>query len=278
MMEAPRGLALHIAINRCNADHYCGWDGPLSSCENDADTMQAIAQAQGFETRQLKTEQATRDAVRSAILDAASTLKSGDFFLISYSGHGGQVRDVGGDEADRKDDTWCLYDGQLLDDELHVLLAEFAEGVRVLLLSDSCHSGTMLKRESAPRPDTGAVDEFVYSRAMPRKAAIDTSRGNREFYARIQEALPQPRPEIRASVRLLSGCQESEQSFGSKECGRFTHAVQTIFANGSFQGNYKSFHRAIVATVAKAMNPQTPGHSVIGRSSPEFDNQGPFRI
>ena len=277
-MGKPRGLSLHIGVNRCSGDHYRGWEGPLSSCENDADVMQDIARKQGFETTQLKTEQATRDAVKQAISDAAARLTAGDMFLITYSGHGGQVRDVDGDELDQRDDTWCLYDGQLLDDELTVLYAAFAPGVRVLVLSDSCHSGTMLKKASDPREASGIVDDYIYSRAMPRQAAIQTFKSNKSFYARIQEALPNPKPEVRASVRLLSGCQEHEQSFGNKEHGRFTNAVQTVFSEGQFQGDYKSFHREIVATVAKAMNPQTPGHAVIGEPDPEYDHQNPFRI
>jgi hypothetical protein len=277
-MGSRHGVSLHIGVNRCSAGHYRGWEGPLSSCENDADIMQAIARAQGFETTQLKTEQATRDNVRSAIVDAAAQLTAGDMFLVSYSGHGGQVRDVTGEERDAKDDTWCLYDGQFLDDELHVLFAEFAEGVRLLVLSDSCHSGTMLKRGSGPKQQPEFEDDYIYSRAMPRNAAIDTFKGNRSFYAQIQDALPRPRPEIRASVRLLSGCQEHEQSFGNKEHGRFTNAIRTVFADGGFQGSYKSFHREIVAAVAKAMNPQTPGHAVIGRPDPDYDRQSPFAI
>ncbi len=277
-MAGRRGIALHIAVNRCNPEHYRGWEGPLSSCENDADIMQGIARAQGFITRQLKTEQATRDAVRQAMLDAAGQLAAGDMFLVTYSGHGGQVRDVDGDEADGRDDTWCLYDGQLLDDELNVIYASFAAGVRVLVLSDSCHSGTMLKDPNARKAQGGIEDDFVHSRAMPRKAAIDTFKGNRSFYAQIQDALPHPRPQVRASVRLLSGCQEHEQSFGNKEFGRFTDAVRRVFSDGAFEGDYKDFHREIVAAVAQAMNPQTPGHAVMGPNDPDFDRQKPFSL
>ena len=277
-MTSPRGLALHIAVNRCNPDHYRGWEGPLSSCENDADIMQGIAQAQGFETTQLKTEQATREAVRQAMLDAAAQLVAGDMFLVTYSGHGGQVRDVDGDEKDNRDDTWCLYDGQLLDDELNVIYASFAAGVRVLVLSDSCHSGTMLKDPNANRPQSDVEDDFIHSRAMPRQAAIDTFRSNRSFYAELQDALPNPRPEVRASVRLLSGCQEHEESFGNKKFGRFTDAVRRVFLNGAFEGDYKDFHREIVAAVALARNPQTPGHATIGPRNPEFDRQKPFAL
>lgn len=277
-MSERRGISVHIGVNRVNGDHYAGWEGPLASCENDADTMHAIARARGFEASVMKTQDATRDAVKQAILNAAASLTGGDIFLATYAGHGGRVRDITGEERDKKDDTWCLWDGQLLDDELNVMFSEFAEGVRVLILSDSCHSGTLLKGRSDAGNPPEFVDDFVYSRAMPRKAQIDAYKANVSFYSQIQEELPDPRPEIRASVRLLSGCLEHQESFGNKEFGRFTNAVKTVFADGAYQGDYKSFHREIVAAVARAMNPQTPGHSVIGRSDPDFDGQAPFTI
>ena len=72
-------------------------------------------------------------------------LVSGDILLLTYSGHGGQIPDVTGEETDKLDETWCLYDGQLIDDEMYLELSRFAAGVRVLVFSDSCHSGTVVR-------------------------------------------------------------------------------------------------------------------------------------
>ena len=76
----------------------------------------------------LLTKKATRAALLSGMRSAAKSLKAGDLFFMTYSGHGGQVRDSNGDEPDRKDETWCLYDGQLIDDELYFELSRFAAG------------------------------------------------------------------------------------------------------------------------------------------------------
>ena len=251
----------------------------MPAAEKDVDTMESIARKQGFVTRTLKTEKATRENVIAEFGAAASELDTGDFFLVTFSGHGDWVKDISGDEEDQRDDTWCLYNGYFLDDELNVLLAAFKPGCRVLVLSDSCHSGTMLKGGKDEKDEAQEMeDEFVYSRAMPRRVSFESYENHFQYYADLQLALPQPRPEIVASVRLISGCQEDEESFGSKETGRFTEAVKNVFADGSFHGNYKQFHAAIVKEISKAGNPQTPGHTVVGVPDKSYDNQRPFKI
>jgi hypothetical protein len=62
--------------------------------------MFRLARNQGFDSRILKTANATRAAVTDEIRDAAKSLRSGDFFFLTYAGHGGQLKDVGGDEQD----------------------------------------------------------------------------------------------------------------------------------------------------------------------------------
>ena len=277
-MTNPRGISVHIGVNFVDPQHYGGsWDGKLDACENDCADMQRIAARQGFETHTLKSAEATRAAVTDAVRSAASELRGGDFFLLTYSGHGGTIPDVDGDEEDQVDETWCLFDGQLLDDELNILWSEFEAGVRLLVVSDSCHSGTMLRALNLGM--AGQVVEpdevFERTRAMPRPIARATARKNREFYADLQRQLPDPRPEIKATVRLLSGCQEDELSWEGKGNGRFTEALKRTYADGGFEGDYLTFHRAIEQQLK---NKQRPHHMVRGTPSPEYDHQHPFTI
>ena len=280
-MSSPRGISLHIAINFFDPTHYNNSDGALASCENDADTMTEIARQQGFETRQLKSREATREAVKSEIMDVASQLTAGDFFLMSYSGHGGQIPDKTSDEVDKKkmDDTWCLYNGHLLDDELNQFLAEFRPGVRVLVLSDSCHSSTMLRDGMATAPrDVVVEEEQSFSRALPKHIARSTFKNNKPFYLDIQKKSKIPK-EVVASVKLLAGCHETEESYCNAKTGYFTQALKNVFNNGAFKGSYDQLLAEINRTIRKStLGPQNPDQMRQGPVDPVFEVGPPFKI
>ena len=269
-----RGISVHIGVNDVDPNHYGGWSGPLKACENDSDVMFELAGKQGFEHHLLKTADATRGAVIGHIETAAGELASGDFFLLTYAGHGGQVKDMDGDEDDGKDETWCLYDGQLLDDELNVLWSKFNTGVRVLLISDSCHSGSVSKGISGDAKVEEDTDDALV-RSMPRSAALGTLRKNYEFYDNIQFALPNPRPEISATVRLISGCQDDQTSKERDGNGDFTRALKKLWSGGEFTDGYDAFHDAIRSSMA---DNQQPNHLVVGKPNDDYDEQPPFKI
>jgi metacaspase-1 len=270
-----KGIALHIGLNSVDPHRYEGWSGPLNACEADANDMADLSQAQGFASKKLLTKKATRDAVLKEIADAANELKSGDMFFLTYSGHGGQAPDLNGDEPDGKDETWCLYDGQLVDDELYSSWGAFAAGVRILLLSDSCHSGTVskalhyaVKSRSGPAP--------VY-RAMPDEVALRVYQNNKKFYDPIlkRRDLSEALSDVRASVLLISGCQDNQLSQDGTFNGLFTGTMKTVWNGGTFDGSYRRFHTAIGS---KMPPDQTPKISLVGASNAEFMAQKPFAI
>ncbi len=81
--------------------------------------MAEIAQSKGFDVKTLLTKAATRANVIDGINKAASTLTSSGIFMLSYSGHGGQLPDLNSDKDDAHDETWCLYNGELVDGEIY---------------------------------------------------------------------------------------------------------------------------------------------------------------
>lgn len=278
-----QGMSLHIGVNEVDPDHYAGWSGPLKACEADAQDYHSIAAPRGFESRTLLTEAASRDAVSTAVTGAADRLQPGDMFLITYAGHGGQVPDTTGDEEDGFDETWCLFDGQLIDDELFTLWTRFRPGVRVLMVSDSCHSGTaarapqLIDRESITRGPIAAelgIANAAYRR-MPRRESLRTYRSHRDFYNGLQSAYTPPAEELCASVRSLTACQDNQFSLDGDRNGLFTGTLLVVWDDGLFEGTYESFHQQIL----ELMPPnQSPNHLVIGPPNPSYDIETPFSI
>ncbi len=276
-----KGIALTIGLNAVDPAHYGGWSGALTACEADAQDMSAVAKSRKFKVKTLLTAEATRDKLSSEIIKAAKDLKAGDIFLLTYSGHGGQVPDLAGDEPDDMDETWCLFDSELLDDELHLLLAKFAAGVRVLVLSDSCHSGTVTRMAYyrgtlISLGFTGSGQITVY-RYMPPEVALRTYRENRQYYIKLQRNVRARKAsqKVRASVLLISGCQDNQYSADGTFNGLFTGQLLRVWNHGKFKGNYKDFHKAIV----QRMPPdQTPNYFWSGIYNKLFEAQKPFTV
>src|SRR5690349_15718402 len=97
----PKAYSLHIGLNEVDPQHYCGWNGKLFCCENDALFYNQVATKAGIKERKLllSSRAAGAEMPTSANLDKylgeySQVLKEGDFLFISYSGHGGQIEDM----------------------------------------------------------------------------------------------------------------------------------------------------------------------------------------
>lgn len=297
---APRGYALAIGLNRVDPNHYAH-HGQLPGCEADAKDMQAIAAGQGFQTDILLTAQATRGQVLERLERLAETLQSGDLLVLSFAGHGGQVNDANGDEKDdHLDETWCLYDGQLLDDELYGAWMKFPAGVRILVFSDSCCSGTVVKlrvtdlanpsksslqdfdekwKETSVPPD-GTPGAFAV-RSMPPSTIVNTYVKHRAFYDEVGRAAPKEDPgQTKVSVILISACEDDQKARDVGENGLFTSMLKRVWRNGAFIGNHRNFHRQIRERVIRANPRQSPKLFVPGgpEFTKEFIQQKPYTV
>ena len=289
-------LSLHIGLNAVNAAAYEGWAGPLAACEFDANDMAALAKSKGMKPTVLLTKMATRAAVLSALRSAAKSLKAGSLFFLSYSGHGGQVPDTNRDEPDKKDETWCLYDGQLIDDELYLELSRFAAGVRVLMLSDSCHSGSVARDRLPPPPPPGqraklmpdTVGRLVYAahQAFYDGLQADVAKSAAKAAADPDAALAQvaltgPAAQATAlvgafkpAVLLISGCQDNQTSMDGEHNGAFTEQLLRVWDHGMFKGSYGAFHARIRGAMPAS---QSPNLFTLGPAT-DFVAQTPFTV
>lgn len=278
-----KGISIHIGLNRVDPNHYAGWDGQLTACEFDAKDMAALAKAQGFRTTTILTEQATAKEVLSKLHAAREELQEGDILVLTYSGHGGQVEDTNSDERDRLDETWVLYDRELIDDELYNEWSHFDAGVRIFVLSDSCHSGTVTRvmfRDAVEPPSLRERARLAQRRTknLPFTVQRETYNQHKKLYDDIQRSVPSQVRSARAmeaSVVLISGCQDNQLSADGDRNGLFTETLLKTWNNGAFKGTYRQFRKQI----AHDMPPyQNPNYSVVGARNRAFELQKPFSI
>jgi hypothetical protein len=135
-----RAVSIHIGVNEPGGQDCKR--AVLKHSEDAAWRMAVLASQAGYESLQvLRGRAATRLAVHDALAGAAGQLEAGDNLLVTFSGHGAQGKVAGVNEP--RDESWCLYDADLLDDKLAGYWRLFEPGVRIVVVSESCFSGGM---------------------------------------------------------------------------------------------------------------------------------------
>ena len=150
--------ALVIAIS--NYPEETGW--PSISCDKDVNVIKPVYEAQGFnDIVLLQDKEATHEGIKNGFKNLTTKCGKGDIVLIHYSGHGQQIADDNGDEADGLDETLVCYGapseyangytgekhmrddefGQLIDD----LRMKVGKSGNVLVVVDACYSGTVTR-------------------------------------------------------------------------------------------------------------------------------------
>jgi hypothetical protein len=247
-----QGHAVLVGLKGVDPATYGGWNGTAGcwGCELDVDNVERILSGLGYQTRTLKTAEATRDRILSALYRAADNLTAGDIFVFYYSGHGGQQPDVNGDETDGRDETLVAYDREVIDDKIHEALGRFASGVRVVMISDSCNSGSNYRgRMTVP------MNEQAIFRPVARKA--------RETVG------------MKAQLIHLGGCRDGFTSAGYQHGGAFTIALCEAWQDGAFAGNFKELHAKLCTVISSSQQPQ---YNEYGPVSEEFRNQRAFDV
>ncbi|WP_034339501.1 caspase family protein [Deinococcus misasensis] len=136
----------------------------LRGPETDISLMKEVIGQLGFkpeQTRTLLNQQATRANI---LAQMRSWLTEGvgpqDRVIFYYTGHGAQVKDRSGDESDGCDESIVPYDlNVILDDEIQSILQQI-KAREVLVMFDSCFSGTVTKSLFGNEDDVEADSKF----------------------------------------------------------------------------------------------------------------------
>ena len=258
--------ALCIGIN-----NYPGTHMDLQGCVNDANDWAAALAARGFKVAKLLDGQATKAAMVKAMNDLIGTAGKGDSLVITFSGHGTYQPDEDGDEADGLDEALCPYDLQtngaaLVDDEIRAIFGARKAGVRLVLISDSCHSGTVTRaakaeKDADTRPRFMPMGNWLPAKLLPK------DRAGKPATTMVAPAGTSPllgAYSNKLGDLLLSGCKEgpNNYSYDARIAGRFNGAF-THYALKALKGlkegaTYADWHKAIVKYLPSASYPQSP--------------------
>ncbi|PSR83195.1 peptidase C14, caspase domain-containing protein [Coniella lustricola] len=167
-----RKKALIIGIN------YTGSQNQLGGCINDAmNVRDFLVGKRGFSDESQDMVIMTDDPenegtpfwpngenMLAAFRWLTSYNEAGDRLWLSYSGHGGQVKDTDDDRPTGFDDTICPVDfqenGQITSEQLHkAIVSPMNPEARLTILFDCCHSGSACELPFVFRPNAdGDID------------------------------------------------------------------------------------------------------------------------
>lgn len=220
---------LSIAVN-----DYPNTDRNLSGAINDSRVWTRWFKAWGWQLETLWDEEATGDQILAAIERLMQQARPGDRVAIHFSGHGSQLADLSGEESDFLDECYCPWDvvehGPIRDDQLYRLFQRRAEGVRLYLIADCCHSGSIYR---------GSKDGIRY---LQLDNTSEFSAGTRREPA-----------VARTAGLLLAACGEQERarevSIDGKSYGLLTYAAAKALDNLPKGATHRQWLQVIRASV-----------------------------
>lgn len=144
------GAKIHMMIVALD---YPGTGNELTATDDGNNMFDMVQCCGGVDSLvKLYNNDGNYDKVAETIKAVGKKCQPGDFFVFNYAGHGANVADKDGDEADGQDEALCLvtpdgkldFDKFMTDDDFAELVTTNVQpGVNILIMCDCCHSGTI---------------------------------------------------------------------------------------------------------------------------------------
>jgi len=223
-------------------NNYPNTEAELRGCVNDAWDWSELLKREGYTVEVLL--EADKMTVLNHLHDLVDRAGFADRIVFQFSGHGTWVPDRDGDEADGRDEALVMaglsHADLITDDELQRVFTELKYGTGVLVLSDSCHSGTVSRFTETPRAATPGRTRFI----SPVDLGISLS------FERVLELEQRAATPPRRTASLISGCTDQEYSydasFNGRPNGAFSRVAIDTFASGiSLSGWWRAIRKAL---------------------------------
>jgi metacaspase-1 len=259
--------AVLIGVNR-----YRIPGADLRGCVNDVINLQKVlTQKYKFAKGDITTlldYKATQKAIQSAIHKLIRSGQRGDVLLVHFSGHGSNVPDDNGDEADTRDEILCPTDldwkKPFRDDWLRTTFDSMRAGVSLTVITDCCHSGTITR--AVKPPDAPMLERYLPSpwdlvACESGRKLRGTIRGGLHTAPiatrRKRDIVPAEVPEV-----LISGCRADQTSadayIGGSYNGALTFNLAASINEARGPLTYRQLHDATTAKLRRGRYDQVP--------------------
>lgn len=263
--------ALIIAISEYGKE--TGWKSINSA--NDIPLIKEVLHKQNFKDENiliLQDAAATKTGIETALEQLFSKIKRGDIVMIHYSGHGQQIWDDNGDEADGLNETLVPYNAKVdtrdgymgenhfRDDQMEEIILNFRNKLgkdgQLFILLDSCHSGSMTRGPGIVR---GGEPPLVPENWQPpQQQSRGFSQSKRSgYFNNIEEASDGLAPFV-----MISGASAHELNYEYKNNGSLSYAFSQSMAqlreNQSYQQLFADI-KSKMQMIAPRQNPVIEG-------------------
>lgn len=265
--------SLHIGINDYSA--YPIRINNLSGCIHDMKAMQKLAEGIGFETHTLADEQATKSNIQQSIIDLGNAMSDGGMLLVSFAGHGARIEEENNpslpkDESNDYDESWLCYDDFLLDDEIYNTLCEIKRNIRVVVLSDSCHSETTT-RTTTPNENFRFISPYEVREILQKQG--------RTVNQLLQSS---SRSATVPSVKVINLSVAESRELAKEMNGQGLFTRETIQTYHEMKSKASFNYDLFIQEVRKRVNAinyfQNPNISFSHKKSTSYRNEPPFFI
>lgn len=242
--------ALCVGIN----DYPFGEENDLRGCVNDAnDWTKLLTNHFGFTVKQLLNGDATKANILAGLKGLLTGAAAGDILVFTNASHGTYLADTDGDE-DKYDEAICPHDTDsnlLVDDELRMLFAKIPDGVRVSVISDSCHSGSVTRVVVNDYRRNRQLNPRVFGGKELSPDQLRAARGKKEKH-----------PESAMKEILLSGCKSNQTSADAYIANDY-HGAMSYYAikaitDANYKLTYADLHKRLVSMLEDENYDQVP--------------------
>jgi hypothetical protein len=243
--------------------NYIGQQGQLGGCINDAKNQQrALTSHFGFRDPDIllltddqydRQKKPTAANIRNGFRWLLQGAQPGDMLVFHYSGHGSQVPDRTGQEADGKNEVLVPLDmdwknNMITDDELFRTFDSVPSGVHLLCIYDCCHSGTVSDLPQV-RGLPGADAPAMRYLEPPYQIQSALSQIDANMQQRFVPQRPQTTVPASKTIVTISGCQDNQTSADAtiqgQRQGAMTWSMLSCLTDSSYRISYEGLLSAM---------------------------------